>query len=133
MHLELLPVLVDWAPIPLRLALGISFIFHGYPKLTGQSRAQTMQFMKSIGVPAMLVNLVALLEFLGGIGLVVGFLTQVIGILIFLEMIGTTILSKTKLGKKYMLGYELDIGYMAMALSLALLGPGTLSIDSLIG
>ncbi len=133
MHLELLPVLVDWAPIPIRLALGISFIFHGYLKLTGQSRAQTLQFMKSIGVPAMVVNLVALLEFLGGIGLVVGFLTQVIGILIFLEMIGTTILSKTKLGKKYMLGYELDIGYMAMALSLALLGPGTLSVDSLIG
>lgn len=133
MHLELLPVFVEWAPIPLRLAVGIAFIFHGYPKLTGQSRAQTLQYMKGIGVPGSLVTLAALLEFLGGIGLVVGFLTQIIGILIFLEMIGTTIISKKKLGKKYMLGYELDIVYMAAALSLALLGPGTLSIDSIIG
>lgn len=133
MHLELIPVVVDWAPIPLRLAVGISFIFHGYPKLRGQSRVQTLQFMKSIGIPGVLVNLVALLEFLGGIGLVVGFLTQFIGILIFLEMIGTTILSKTKLGKKYMLGYELDVAYLAMALSLVFLGSGTLSIDQLLG
>lgn len=131
--MTMLPIFEDWTPIVLRIVLGAAFIAHGYPKLTGQSRQQSKGFMKTVGIPGPLFDLAAILEFLGGIGLIFGLLTQVIGVLLFLEMIGTTILSKRKLGKKYMLGYELDLAYLAGALTLALLGPGPFSIDRLIG
>jgi len=49
-------------------------------------------------------------------------------------MIATTVFSKTKLNKKFILGYELDLGYpSAFALVLALLGPGSWSLDAILG
>jgi len=122
-----------WAALPLRLALGVAFLVHGYPKLSGPGAKQTRDYMKTVGVPPTLTTLTALLEFLGGIALIIGFLTRIAGILIALEMVATTILSKNKLQKKYVLGYELDIAYLAMALALFLLGAGPASLDSLIG
>jgi len=57
-----------------------------------------------------------------------------VAILFVLEMIATTVFSKTKLNKKFILGYELDLGYpSAFALVLALLGPGSWSLDAILG
>ncbi|MBI2126462.1 MAG: DoxX family protein [Thaumarchaeota archaeon] len=121
------------AVLPLRLALGAAFVVHGYPKLSGASAKQTKDFMKTVGVPPAVTTLTALLEFVGGIALILGFLTPIVGLLIGLEMVATTILSKTKLQKKYVLGYELDIAYGAGAVTLALLGGGPLSLDAILG
>ena len=122
-----------WAAVALRLALGVAFVVHGYPKLSGASAKQTKYFMKTVGVPAWLTTLTALLEFLGGVALIIGFLTRIAGILIAVEMVATTVLSKNKLQKKYVLGYELDIAYLAMALALFVMGAGPVSLDSLLG
>src|SRR5437867_1851454 len=65
--------------------------------------------------------------------LILGLLTQFVAFLFFLEMIATTIFSKTKLNKKFILGYELDVAYAAFALVLALLGPGGWSLDRILG
>ncbi|MEM4311065.1 MAG: DoxX family protein [Nitrososphaerales archaeon] len=121
-----------FAALPLRLALGVAFIVHGYPKLFGPTAKQSRDFMKTVGVPSALTTLVGLLEFIGGIALLLGFLTQITGLLLTLEMIGTTILAKQKLQKKYVLGYELDIAYLAGALSLFFLGGGPFSLDALL-
>lgn len=121
------------AVLPLRLALGAAFVVHGYPKLSGASAKQTKDFMKTVGVPPAVTTLTALLEFVGGIALILGFLIPIAGLLIGLEMVATTILSKTKLQKKYVLGYELDIAYGAGAVALALLGGGPLSLDAILG
>ena len=133
MVFEIFAGVAIWAAVPLRLALGVAFLVHGYPKLSGASAKQTRDFMKTVGVPPALTTLTALLEFLGGIAFVIGFLTRIAGILIVLEMVATTILSKNKLQKKYVLGYELDIAYLAMALALFLMGAGPASLDSLLG
>lgn len=128
------PTIPDWGPLVLRLFLGIIMMVHGFPKLfVAQSREGTLGWLKSMGIPPALGILVGILEFLGGLGLVLGLLTQPVALLIVVEMIGTTILSKTKMGKKLVLGYELDLAYLAMALALVLLGPGRLSIDRVLG
>lgn len=121
------------AMLPLRLAIGAAFVVHGYPKLTGESASQTREFMKSIGVPPAATTLAAILEFSGGIAIILGFLTPIAGLLIALEMIATTILAKRRLQKKYILGYELDIAYLGGAVALALLGGGPFSLDALLG
>jgi putative oxidoreductase len=80
-----------------------------------------------VGLPATLALPVSLLEVIGGIALLVGFLTRIVSILFIIEMIGSTIVAK--LPKGFVGGYELDLLLMAISISLILTGPGRLSID----
>lgn len=123
----------DIAALVGRLALGAILLAHGWPKIKDLSKP--IGFVKGTGWPggAAFAVLFSLLEFFGGIALILGLLTQFVAILFFLEMIATTVFSKTKLNKKFMLGYELDLGYAAFALVLALLGPGSWSLDRILG
>lgn len=128
-----LPEFSDTAALVGRLALGAIFLAHGWPKIKDLSKP--IGFVKGTGWPggATFAVLFTLLEFFGGIALILGLLTQFVAILFVLEMIATTVFSKTKLNKKFILGYELDLGYAAFALVLALLGPGSWSLDRILG
>jgi putative oxidoreductase len=128
-----LPINADVAGLIGRLALGAIFIVHGWPKI--KDPRKTQEWVKGTGWPGggTFALLFTFLEFFGGIALILGLLTQVVAFLFFLEMIATTIFSKTKLQKKFVLGYELDIGYATLALVLALIGPGGWSIDRVLG
>jgi len=128
-----LPVLPDAAATIGRVLLGALFLVHGWPKI--KNMKGPIVWVKSTGFPAgaTFVVLFTLLEFFGSIALILGFLVQVVAILFILEMIATSIFSKTKLGKKYVLGYELDVVYLVLALVVALLGPGPWSLDAVLG
>jgi putative oxidoreductase len=119
----------------LRVWVGVNFVAHGYPKL-GKSRQQTLQWTKSLGVPAVLTYLAIILEFFGGLSLITGFIVPIVSFFIALEMIGAGILKKSKMKGQYIGGtvsYELDITYLLLAIALIFLGAGALSIDSAIG
>ena len=123
----------DAAALVGRLALAALFIAHGWPKVKDLSKP--IGFVKGTGWPggATFAVLFSLLEFFGGIALIFGLLTQFVAILLVLEMLATTVFSKVKLNKKFILGYELDLAYAAFALVLALLGPGAWSLDRILG
>ena len=129
----LFPALPDAAATIGRIALGVLFLAHGIPKI--RNPRKTIDFVKGTGFPggAVFAVLFTLLEFFGGIALVLGFLTQLVGALFALEMVATTIFSKTKLGKKLVLGYELDLAYLVIALLVLFVGPGAWSVDRLLG
>ena len=122
---------VDFASIILRLAIGSAFMIHGYPKL--KQNEQGKGWMKSMGLPTALIPFAGVVEFFGGLGLILGILTPVIAFLSALWMLSTTWLSVTKIKKKYAGGLEVDITLLLAALALTLLGGGTFSIDHLIG
>ena len=122
---------LDLASIVLRLAIGSAFMIHGYPKLKPNEQAKG--WMKSMGLPVALVPFAGVVEFFGGLGLILGILTQIIALLSALWMLSTTWLSVTKIKKKYAGGLEVDITLLLAALALAFLGGGTFSIDHLIG
>src|SRR5213594_1418035 len=100
------------ASLILRLAVGSLFIIHGYPKLTKQGRAMGGQWMKSIGMPTGMVAFGGFVEFFGGLGLIFGLLTPIIGVLFALWMLSTTWLAKSKMKKKYVGGWELDVALL---------------------
>ncbi|HKW42661.1 MAG TPA: DoxX family protein [Thermoplasmata archaeon] len=129
----LLPTSTDLAALVGRVALGALFLVHGFPKI--KNIKQPIGFVKGTGWPggAVFAVLFTLLEFFGGIALILGFLTQVVAVLFVLEMLATTVFSKTKLNKKFVLGYELDLAYAAFALVIAFLGPGVWSLDKILG
>src|SRR6266852_4911633 len=122
----------DIAALILRLALGSLFIVHGYPKLTS-GRKQGGEWMKSMGLPASMVGFAGFVEFFGGLGLIFGLLTPILAVLFAIWMVGTTWLATSKLKKKYMSGWELDLTLLLASLALATLGSGTLSLDHLLG
>ena len=129
----LFPIVPDIASTIGRIALGALFILHGWPKV--KDPKSTIAFVKGTGFPGgvAFAVLFTLLEFFGGIALILGFLTQIVAPLIVLEMVATTIFAKTKLGKKFVTGWELDIAYLVLALVVVLLGAGPWSVDRLLG
>lgn len=129
----MLTVQADLPALIARVVLGALFVIHGYPKV--KDLKKTAGWVKSTGFPggAAFATPFSLLEFFGGLALIAGLLTQVVALLFVLEMAATTIFSKYTLKKKLVLGYELDILYLVLALVIVLLGAGAWSVDRLIG
>ncbi len=121
----------------LRLFLGISLILHGYPKVRGGWR-QSGQWMASMGVPAGTAVLVTIVEFFGGILLVIGLIVPVVGIFAALQFASIIAVKMTKMKAHYISmepgkpSFEIDAFYLAVAIALVVLGAGALSLDGLI-
>lgn len=131
-----LPYAPHLASLVLRLALGIVLVAHGLQKLRG-GVSGFAGFVESLGVPfpALAAYAVVAVEVLGGSLLVVGLLTRVWSTLAALLMVFTTLLVKLDAGliSREGAGAELDILILAGALAITLMGPGTASLDRVIG
>lgn len=120
----------DFAPLLLRVTLGLAFIAHGYPKLF-KMREQTAQWFDAIGITPgkFWVLTVGTIEFFGGIALILGAWVELVGILLAITML--VAMWKVKWGKAGYAtsgGWELDLIYLAVALSFLFTGAGAFSI-----
>lgn len=120
----------NFAPLALRVVLGIAFIAHGYPKF--KNRAGVVQWFDSIGIKPGLFwwAIVFATEFFGGIAMVLGAFVQIVGVLLIIDML--VAMWKVKWGKVGFSapgGWELDLMYLVVALSLVLSGAGPYSVD----
>ena len=113
----------------LRLALGASFLYHGYPKLSDPARA--LKAFPGYGFPSYFAYVSGILEVFGGGLLIAGLFTRGAALLLAIEMglvLGRTILPSAGI---YALGrYEEPLLLGAMALALATTGAGQISIDA---
>lgn len=126
----------DWGLVALRVVAGTIFIVHGIPKLFGPQPGITgfTAWLRSMNVPLAGVFgvVVPLLEFFGGIALILGFLTQAFVLLLAVNMLVATLLKMTKMGKKFTGdgGWEFDLILLATMLALLVGGSGPYSLDS---
>src|ERR1700720_4440880 len=79
--MEALEKLKPLALLLLRLGLGIIFVSHGYPKLFTHLDQTTEGFVK-MGFPAYFAYIAGVLEFFGGILLILGLFTRIAGLLL---------------------------------------------------
>lgn len=117
-----------YALIILRLVLGIAFVAHGWQKYSGGVE-NVVGFFGNVGIPAagFFAWVVTLVELLGGIALILGILTRYASALIAIVMV--VAIWKVKLSRGYLGGFELDLTFLGIALSLMLTGGGPLSVD----
>lgn len=125
---------LDVALLVLRLVLAAVFITHGYAKLFGMGVSGVTGFFTSIGVPlpGVAAPIIAVLEFIGGIALLLGAFTRVAAFLLACDMLGAIILVHAAHGYGAPKGVESVLGNFGMAVAIALLGAGAYSIDALL-
>lgn len=126
----------DWGLVILRVVVGAIFVVHGIPKLFGPQPGISgfTAWLRSMRIPlaGLFGIIVPLLEFFGGIALVLGFLTQPFALLLALVMVVATILKKAKMGKEFTGdgGWEFDLVLLAASLLLLTSGAGVFSLDA---
>jgi putative oxidoreductase len=120
--------LSDWALFALRLGVGASFLAHGIQKSAMwkmQPSAQLPAGMLSI------LRLLSIVEPLGAVGVLVGFLTQPAAAGLAIIMLGAIRLKAVQMHRGFTGdgGWELDFMLLAAAVALFISGAGRLSLD----
>jgi putative oxidoreductase len=125
-----------WAPLVVRIPLGIIFVAHGAQKLFGwfggYGLEGTAQWMDSIGLsPGVPLALLAGgAEFLGGLALLFGLLVRPAAVALAFTML--VAIFSVHFSKGFFLsngGYEYGLALLATSLALLISGGGRLSID----
>jgi putative oxidoreductase len=114
----------------LRIALGIIFIAHGYPKLAHlRGGAQMQNFFVEHGLPAYFLYISGVLETFGGGLLLAGLFTRVAALLLGIEM--CVAIWKVHSGRGYLAvhEYEFPLTLAAACFALATIGAGLISLD----
>ena len=127
----------SWGPLILRLGVGVIFIMHGYPKLFPAGPEGFAGFLRNLAFPAptFFAWIVGIVEFFGGIVMILGLFVRYVGVLMAIEMLVTSVRVKMPGGVPFIspkgTGWELDFLLFMGALALVFLGAGALSLDGL--
>lgn len=120
----------DYAPLLLRIGVGLIFIVAGYGKLTGIEG--TISFFGNIGIPmaGVMAWVVAIVEFVGGIMVLAGFRMSYANILLAIIMLVAILTTKLD-SENVFRAMRLDLMLMLANLALLTLGSGKLSVDEM--
>lgn len=125
----------DWAPLFLRIAIGLVFFMHGYQKL-GMGVEGVAGFLGSLGFPAATFFAVVLIavELIGGLALILGVWTRfaaALGVIVSVVALFSVHISKGFFISNG--GYEFILLILAVMLALTIAGAGKYSVDRHLG
>lgn len=133
-----------WAITIVRVVLGGIMAAHGAQKVLGwfggYGLKGTLGYFKSIGIPTPVGYAVCFIEFLGGIGLILGLSTRLAALGVAAVMVGAAL--KVHLPNGFFMnweltpgkghGFETNLALLAMAIACVIAGGGALSFDRLL-
>lgn len=121
-----------WAPVPLRLVVGLVFLAHGAQKVFQFGLGGTAGFLGGLGVPAPAVAALVLMaaEALGGLALILGAFTRVAALVLAANMLVAILLVHLRAGFFLPGGMEFALTLLGANLTLAMTGAGAASVDA---
>lgn len=120
----------EWGMAILRVVIGIAFVMHRRQKLfvLGFSGSAGVMVRAGIPLPWLAGPFVALVEFFGGVALVLGLLTRWAALLLVCDMTVAILTVNIHRGFIGPGGVELPLIFLAANLALAAFGSGALSL-----
>ena len=135
-----------WAPLAIRVALGVIFIAHGGQKLFGLWGGVGLQatfdaFESNMGIPPWITLMAVLAEFFGGLAVLIGLLTRLASLSLGIVMLVAIFAAHLQHGffmnwnlvRGVGHGIEFNLALLCMSMGLMLSGPGQFSLDRLLG
>ncbi len=121
----------SWGITVLRVVVGVVFLAHGWQKLFELGFHGVAGFFGGAGIPLPFVSavIVTLVEFAGGIALILGLLTRWAAALNGFDMIVAILVVHLKNGFVKPGGYEHPLIMLAACVALLMVGPGAASVD----
>jgi uncharacterized membrane protein YphA (DoxX/SURF4 family) len=121
-----------YAPLVLRIVIGIIFLAHGLQKfgVFGDMNLEGVTGFfgdQGIPLPGIMAPLVAAIEVVGGLALIVGFGTRIASILLAIIMV--VAIFAVNLSKGLLGGFELDLALLSGLVALLLLGSGAAALE----
>jgi putative oxidoreductase len=131
----------------LRLITGTGFIEHGWAKLSrGTAGFEKMLLQLHVPFPHLMGNVVPYIEVLGGFAILVGFLVRIVSIPLIATMLvamftihiyyGFSSIKTIGLNENGPVfgppGYEINLLYIAILISLIITGAGKFSVDEIL-
>lgn len=118
----------------LRLMLGSVFAMHGYAKIFHSGFDGTITFFSQVGVPLpeIMGPAVAIIEFVGGIAMILGIYPRVIAVLFAGIVAGAIFFVKEGHGFFPPAGWELEYILLLASIALAIAGAGQWSVMELV-
>jgi putative oxidoreductase len=117
---------IDWALLIVRIVVGVIFMAHGAQKLFGAfggpGLSAIVEMMGPVGY------LVAIGEFFGGLGLVLGFLSRFSAASIILIMLGAIAMVHGKNGFFAPTGFEYNLALIGLLAPILIAGPGRFAV-----
>ena len=126
-----------WGLLLIRIGVGLVFIFHGYPKMTGRwgdckgSRESVKKSIRKLGLPFphQLAILVGAIELFGGMLLLVGLGTRLVALAVAIIMLVAS--GRNYAEKGFLGGADMPFSLFMTLLGLFLLGGGKISFDAI--
>ncbi len=136
--------MTDWGLLILRVALGVTFLPHGWMKLNPNGPVKGPRgfggWLKQMGVPVagFLAWVVALLETVGAGLLILGLGTRIVTLGLAIDMLAAILLVRRGMQKAGFMdpqkgGWELEFALMVQALALFVMGAGSIALDPTVG
>ena len=129
----------DYALVILRVGLAIIFIAHGYQKIFAMGVGAVAEMFATVGIPfaGVMAWVVALVEFVGGIFLLLGLFSRYAALLLSLVMVVAILKVKLAIGLiasmgSPMPGAELDLALLVGLIAVLLRGSGKWSLEQTI-
>ena len=122
---------VPWADLPARVLLCALFLVSGFGKLAAV--AGTQGYMKTYGVPAVLIWPAAGLEIVGGVLVLIGFLTRPVAFVLAGWCVLTAVIFHTAFSdQNQMINFLKNLAMAGGFILLARHGARTLAVDGLL-
>lgn len=136
LKLKFLRPAAPYAPLILRIAVGIIMMRHGWQKWSGGAEG-VAGFFGKLGMPVSMAPALAwvviVVELIGGLCLLLGILSRLWALLFAVVMVVAIIMARMPESKGFLDGYELEFLLFGAALTIALMGGGKPAVGPMIG